>query len=235
MPAIQPRMNRLTLLTGIALVCLPACNSSVYYTSTGGGGASTETGGNGGNSAGTTSSTDTTSSETTSSTTTTSYVCDEDTTDICYGCSYPSDCTCLGEAPQILPQIAQAAVAQFAATGSLCATALPVPAAVAPDLAYNASPILNSDFHTGDAETGWNCLKFAIDGGIHCRYSYGIQGVYWGPLVGGPDPGMSGFEVSAMADEDGDGSFSTFTITGTLDPQTGTFTLSPLFEHDPTE
>lgn len=42
-----------------------------------------------------------------------------------------------------------------------------------------------------------------------------------------------GFEVSAQGDHDGDSILSTLTIAGTLDPQTGTFTLSPILEHDP--
>ena len=134
-----------------------------------------------------------------------------------------------------MPQIAQAAAAHFQATGALCTTSPAVPASVPMGFGYKTSPFFGMDFHAGDAENGWNCLNFAIDGGIHCRFRYAIQQDFVGPAVGGPDPGMTGFEVSAEGDDDGDTLSSTFTIVGTLDPQTGTYTLSPLFKHNPTE
>jgi hypothetical protein len=160
--------------------------------------------------------------------------CMDDVSNVQPGFLYPSDCPCAPEAEANLPLIAQAAIDHFQSTGVLCGSSVFVPASVPPGKGYHVDSSDGGDFQTGDGTFGWKCLGFALSGGIHCRFTF-QQGKGPGFAAGGPDPGPGGFEVSAQGDDDGDGIFSTFSIAGTLDPQTGSFTASPLFQHDPAE
>src|SRR5262249_38890363 len=86
----------------------------------------------------------------------------------------------------------------------LCASAIAVPAAVPAGRKYQpASP--GSDFDTGDALTGWKCLRFAMTQPIYFQYNY-----HQGSGYLGTSPGPDGFEAAAQGDLDGDGDTSLF-------------------------
>jgi hypothetical protein len=142
------------------------------------------------------------------------------------------------EAPANLLLLANAAVAAYTANGDLCADPPSmVPATPPAGRCYQPDDQPGIDFGSGDANAGWACLGVAsaLVTPIHCSYAYRIGSGYLGPALGGPDPGPTGFEVAAQGDYDDNGIYSTFTIAGTFDPTQGTFTLSPLFQHDPQE
>lgn len=95
----------------------------------------------------------------------------------------------------------------------LCASAMPVPASIASvrGTKYMPSPASGADFNTGDASTGWRCLRFAMPDPMYYQYRY-TQGS--GYLVPSTAPGANGFEAAAQGDIDGDGVLSTFALTG---------------------
>lgn len=102
-------------------------------------------------------------------------------------------------------------------TNRFCATARPVPASMAAvkGMKYQPSSAPGADFNTGDADTGWECLKFTMTTPIYYRYQYHQGSGYLAPSVA---PGPKGFEASAQGDLDGDGTPSTFARTGAVGP-----------------
>ncbi len=96
----------------------------------------------------------------------------------------------------------------------LCKSAPAVPATVPSGMKYQ--PNSGADYETGDATTGWRCLKFSMTQPHYYQYQYVQGGPYKGPKRGGPDPGPDGFEASAEGDLDGDGKTSLFTRTGKI-------------------
>lgn len=105
-------------------------------------------------------------------------------------------------------------------THRLCKSAPPVPSEVPKGTKYQPRSELGEDFETGDATTGWKCLKFTITTPIRYRFEYRAGGNYKGPPRGGVDPGPNGFEVSAEGDLDGDGKSSLIIQTGVVNPET---------------
>jgi type IV pilus assembly protein PilA len=63
----------------------------------------------------------------------------------------------------------------------------------------------SADWAAGDAVTGWQCLKFSI--GDPQYYTYGYQATV---------STTGGYTATANGDLDGNGAFSTFTITGSI-------------------
>ncbi len=249
---LAPSMNRAFALAGL-FPFLTACDPSVVLSSdesaTGGGGASTTsyfttesttTMGSTTTSDSTTTMESTTTSDsttTTESTTTSSMAtpCQDDENPHPPGTSFPSDCPCAPEAEALLPLLAQAALAHFESNGALCGSAFAVPASVPTGVGYQPMSSPGSDFLAGDAQNGWVCLDFTPPGGVHCRYRYASGEDFIAASVGGPEAVPGDFEVTAEGDDDGDGATSMFAIVGHKDPATGTFSLTPLFEHDPAD
>lgn len=141
------------------------------------------------------------------------------------------------EAKNMVGAISRGAMAayereQMSAKGSgvahaLCKSAAPVPAAVPRGNKYMSSSTAGADWDSGDAVSGWRCLKISLSTPQYYRYSYTVGGPYKGPARGGPDPGPNGFEVAAEGDLDGDGVTSLFTRTGVIDPKTHSVKLAP--------
>ncbi len=102
-------------------------------------------------------------------------------------------------------------------THRLCESARPVPASIAAVKAmkYMPNPAAGTDFNSGDAQTGWQCLKFSMTMPVYYRYQYHKGSGYLVPSIA---PGPDGFEASAQGDLDGDGTLSTFARTGTVGP-----------------
>lgn len=108
---------------------------------------------------------------------------------------------------------------------ALCLSATPVPQGnPAPGKKYRPDPVPGKDFNTGDQKSGWKCLKFDMNDPIAYQYHYYAGSGYVGPAASGPDPGADGFEAAAKGDLDGDGIYSTFTLTGKIDGATKTLT-----------
>ncbi|MFO0757204.1 MAG: hypothetical protein U0359_11985 [Byssovorax sp.] len=149
------------------------------------------------------------------------------------------------EARNTIGAIARSAVMayereQLGASGALshalCKSAIQVPQAVPHGRKYQSSDAQGADYNTGDAATGWRCLKFMISTPQYYQYSYSVGGPYKGPARGGPDPGPNGFEVAAEGDLDGDGKTSLFTRTGVIDRSTSSVRISTeLFVSDEME
>ncbi|MBK6515998.1 MAG: hypothetical protein IPM79_03915 [Polyangiaceae bacterium] len=120
---------------------------------------------------------------------------------------------------------------------ALCKSSTTVPA----DVPKGSSPYKPSgddgkDFSTGDATTGWRCLKFAVSSTMYSQLTYKQGSGYLGPARGLPDPGPGGFEVSGVQDLDGDGKTSLFVQIGWVDEATKTVRLATsLYCADPGE
>jgi type IV pilus assembly protein PilA len=102
-------------------------------------------------------------------------------------------------------------------THRLCGSASPVPASIASvkGLKYMPSSTPGTDFNSGDAQNGWQCLKFSMSMPMYYRYQYHKGSGYLVPSIA---PGRDGFEASAQGDLDADGTLSTFARTGTVGP-----------------
>lgn len=121
------------------------------------------------------------------------------------------------EAKHTVGAIARAAQAAYEAPGHrLCRSALPVPAHAPRGGKYQPATGAGKDFDSGDAASGWKCLKFSLTQPHYYQYGYVQGGPYKGPARGGPDPGPLGFEAWAEGDLDGNGVTSLFTTTGKI-------------------
>jgi type IV pilus assembly protein PilA len=102
-------------------------------------------------------------------------------------------------------------------THRLCESALPVPASIASvkGMKYMPNSIPGTDFNSGDAQTGWQCVKFSMTMPVYYRYQYHKGSGYLVPSIA---PGRDSFEASAQGDLDADGILSTFARTGTVGP-----------------
>jgi type IV pilus assembly protein PilA len=96
----------------------------------------------------------------------------------------------------------------------LCGTAIAVPAAIPHATKYQPRLSTGLDWDTGNQANGWNCLGFAITQPIYYQYLYTQGSGYIGPTLGAPNPGASGFEVTAQGDISGDGNLQTFALSG---------------------
>jgi type IV pilus assembly protein PilA len=98
------------------------------------------------------------------------------------------------------------AAASHAAGRRLCGSAVAVPAAVPKGVKYMPS---SADFSTGDAHTGWTCLKFSMNSPSYYQYMYEK-----GAGSGKSGASATGFEASARGDLDGNGVTSFFARSG---------------------
>jgi type IV pilus assembly protein PilA len=121
------------------------------------------------------------------------------------------------EAKNTVGAIARAAQAAYEredpATGKhhLCASAKPVPALVPAAAKYMPSSAAGADFHAGNANVGWPCLRFDMTSPFYYQYHY-QQGSGW--VAPANAPGPDGFEAAAVGDLDGNGTKSIFSRTG---------------------
>jgi type IV pilus assembly protein PilA len=92
-----------------------------------------------------------------------------------------------------------------------------VPVAIPQGQKYQSS---ETNWATGDATTGWTCLKFSMKGPQYYQYRYTATNTATGPAAG------DNFIIEALGDLDGDTTPSTFSTNGDLvaDPSGG-FTL----------
>lgn len=117
---------------------------------------------------------------------------------------------------RILEGIARAAADRYQHSGALCTSAADAPLQIPTGGPAAPREAPGEDFESGDEHGGWRCLRYAITQPVAYRYGYRISD-FRGPARGLPDPGAHGFEASAEADLDGDGSSSLYTMIGSLD------------------
>ncbi len=93
-----------------------------------------------------------------------------------------------------------------------CGTAATVPGGGVPKgVKYQPDTADGQDFNTGDAVSGWKCLKFTMTQPIYYEYSY----TYANAPLSGQTVGAEGFEAGARGDLNGDGAvFSKFALAG---------------------
>jgi type IV pilus assembly protein PilA len=101
----------------------------------------------------------------------------------------------------------------------LCASAISVPSVIPSGKKYQPDLRAGADFDTGDARTGWKCLKFSMTQPFYYKYSY-TKGS--SPITSshGGSPTVAGgesFEAAAEGDLDGDHSPSAFALSGRTD------------------
>jgi type IV pilus assembly protein PilA len=96
---------------------------------------------------------------------------------------------------------------------AFCATAVSVPATIPAGQKYQSS---KNDWTSGDAVTGWTCIKFAMEEAQY--YQYGYQATSTSAVSGG-------FVATANGDLNGDGVFSTFSVSGSA--ENAMITISP--------
>lgn len=105
------------------------------------------------------------------------------------------------------------------ANHALCGTSTIVPTAGVPaGKKYQPKTGENQDFETGDTTTGWKCLKFGLTQPHYYQYAYTRDG---SRATKNPAACKSDcYEAHARGDLDGDGAFSQFAITGTINQTT---------------
>ena len=96
-----------------------------------------------------------------------------------------------------------------------CGTASMVPSTVA-TIKGQKYQSAKSDWDSGDAVTGWKCLKFSLEEPQYYAYTY---------LAATTDGNSGGFVASAYGDLNGDGNTSVFSVTGTA--YSGAVAISP--------
>jgi len=129
------------------------------------------------------------------------------------------------------------------ASHSLCAhtgaTDVPSNWDKAKGIKYQPSTANNADFNTNDATSGWRCVKFAVNQPIYYRYFYRMGGAYRSTTLGASNgaipSGAQGYEASAQGDLDGDGSRSTFAITGEVDANQKLRTSTQIYVYQESE
>jgi len=112
-----------------------------------------------------------------------------------------------------------------AANHALCASAGPVPGTPPPGNKYQPNTAEGNDFETGDAVTGWKCLKFSMSQPVYYQYNYNAAAGYVAtnnPAV----PNANGFEAAAIGDLDGDAANSIFARTGQINTATAQLVVS---------
>ncbi len=127
-------------------------------------------------------------------------------------------------APEVLPE---GGVSQQSSS-ALCTSASAVPDNLdkVRGRKYQPGKSPGMDWGTGDQLAGWTCLVFSISNPIYYQYHYYNGSNYLSPMLGGPDPGGSGFEAAARGDVDGDLEESLFARVGTINQVTKALVLS---------
>jgi type IV pilus assembly protein PilA len=96
---------------------------------------------------------------------------------------------------------------------SFCGSASAVPTAVPSGQKYQSS---RTDWNSGSATAGWQCLKFSMEEPQYYQYGY---------LSTSTDATTGGFNATANGDLNGDGVFSTFSVSGLA--ESGSIAISP--------
>jgi type IV pilus assembly protein PilA len=94
------------------------------------------------------------------------------------------------------------------------ATLVPSPATQVQGQKYQST---KADWTSGSSTSGWQCLKFSLEEPQYYAYTYAA--------AAGTSANNGGFTAQAFGDLNGDGNFSTFTVSGTA--YSGAVAISP--------
>jgi type IV pilus assembly protein PilA len=102
---------------------------------------------------------------------------------------------------------------------ALCGSAIAVPGTVPAGTKYQPGTGGTNDFDSGDAVTGWKCLKFSMTQAIYYQYSYtkGNSPISSAKNLTPTVNGGESFEAAAVGDLDGDATTSAFAMVGQAD------------------
>ena len=113
----------------------------------------------------------------------------------------------------------------IAGANQLCKSAAPVPGTVPAGKKYQSSTVAGADYNAGSSDTGWVCLRFAMEGPQYYQYNYTSSTT---------DAKTGKFDSVAVGDLNGDGATSSFTRGGVV--RNGQVVLSPaIVEVNPDE
>ena len=101
---------------------------------------------------------------------------------------------------------------------AFCDDAVAVPTAIPNAQKYQSQA---SDWSTGSATQGWQCLKFSLEEPQYYQYSY----LSSGSPAASTSAATGGFLAQAQGDLNGNSVYSTFSITGQA--QSGSIAISP--------
>jgi len=115
-----------------------------------------------------------------------------------------------------------------AASHALCESSTPVPmdGTVPASKKYVPNNTPGNDFNSGTSSAGWKCLRFDMNDPIYFSYHYQKDGSYYGPANGAAAIAANGYEAAARGDLDADTVTSVFTLSGQVEPATGTLNRS---------
>ncbi len=116
----------------------------------------------------------------------------------------------------------------------LCATAIAVPNAVPKGTKYQPSTQDGKDFHSGDFQTGWWCLRFRVDQPIYYQYVYTKDSSAAAPN----NPAKCAnncYEAAALGDLNGNNVVSRFAMTGQITPSQELKNATQLYIENETE
>ena len=130
------------------------------------------------------------------------------------------------EREQAASQVIAEGTVSSAGTFALCGEAPMVPASGAPrGRKYQPNTSSGADFESGDAMTGWKCLRFFISQPMGYAVDYSPASVVC-PNSSSALGGKIGFEAASLGDVDGDTVTSLFCKTAVVNTSTAQLTLA---------
>jgi type IV pilus assembly protein PilA len=105
---------------------------------------------------------------------------------------------------------------------AFCDDASSVPTTVPAAQKYQSQA---SDWNSGTATVGWQCLKFSLEEPQYYMYTYLSTGASAYSIAGGTSAASGGFAAVANGDLNGNGTFSTFLVVGSA--ESGSVAISP--------
>jgi type IV pilus assembly protein PilA len=83
-----------------------------------------------------------------------------------------------------------------------------------------------SEWNTGSATAGWQCLKFSLEEPQYYQYTYASTSAStYSSITGGTSAASGGFAAVANGDLNGNGTYSTFIVVGSA--ESGSVAISP--------
>ncbi len=118
---------------------------------------------------------------------------------------------------------------------ALCNSGIAVPATVPAGRKYQPFTTNGKDFYSGDAQTGWGCLPYRMDHPIYYQYQYTKGSSPVSPNAPAKCTNPDCYEAGALGDLDGDGTYSHFSITGSITPSRELKVATQLYLENETE
>ena len=115
---------------------------------------------------------------------------------------------------------------------SLCADSTRVPSTLTniKGKKYQPDSTKGKDYNTGDQKIGWRCLNFEMTSPQYYAYKYTAKGAVPADVAANDT-----VVIDALGDLNGDGTFSTFSLAGTVSPELQLRFAPSILEVDPEE